>query len=203
MLLASVGHTIAIEGGEKMDAEKFGCFVADRRKELKMTQKDLAAKIQVTDKAVSKWERGLGFPDINTIEFLAEALDVSITELMKSEKSNSTTMDETVENVIQVAKADIEERHKIIIYTFAGTTVLLTILEILLGIDWNAEKLQLSAGIPWVAIIPGVLMILYGIICKLRGKKSFGAAAIGICMLLIPIILLGAAFLVMGIFSGL
>ena len=186
-----------------MDAEKFGCFVADRRKELKMTQKDLAAKIQVTDKAVSKWERGLGFPDINTIEFLAEALDVSITELMKSEKSNSTTMDETVENVIQVAKADIEERHKIIIYTFAGTTVLLTILEILLGIDWNAEKLQLSAGIPWVAIIPGVLMILYGIICKLRGKKSFGAAAIGICMLLIPIILLGAVFLVMGIFSGL
>lgn len=43
-----------------MDANKFGCFVAERRKELNMTQKDLAAKIQVTDKAVSKWERGLG-----------------------------------------------------------------------------------------------------------------------------------------------
>ena len=53
-----------------MDAKKFGRFVAERRKELKMTQKDLAAKIQVTDKAVSKWERGLGFPDINTIEYL-------------------------------------------------------------------------------------------------------------------------------------
>ena len=44
-----------------MDAEKFGRFVADRRKKLNMTQKDLAAKIQVTDKAVSKWERGLGY----------------------------------------------------------------------------------------------------------------------------------------------
>ena len=43
----------------KMDANKFGCFVAERRKELKMTQKDLATKIQVTDKAVSKWERGV------------------------------------------------------------------------------------------------------------------------------------------------
>jgi transcriptional regulator with XRE-family HTH domain len=42
-----------------MDAYKFGCFVAERRKEQKMTQKDLAAKLQVTDKAVSKWERGL------------------------------------------------------------------------------------------------------------------------------------------------
>ena len=51
-----------------------------------MTQKDLATKIQVTDKAVSKWERGLGFPDINTIEYLADALNVSIIELMKSER---------------------------------------------------------------------------------------------------------------------
>ena len=157
-----------------MDAQKFGCFVAERRKELNMTQKDLAAKIQVTDKAVSKWERGLGFPDINTIEVLAEALDVSIIELMKSERLNENAlMEEPVDNVIQVAKADIEERHKIIIYTFAATTVLLTVLEILLSIEWNADKLQLKAGIPWMAIIPGILMILYGIVCKIRGKKSF------------------------------
>ena len=123
-----------------MDAQKFGCFVAERRKELNMTQKDLAAKIQVTDKAVSKWERGLGFPDINTIEVLAEALDVSITELMKSERLNENAlMEEPVDNVIQVAKADIEERHKIIIYTFAATTVLLTVLEILLSIEWNGS----------------------------------------------------------------
>lgn len=43
----------------RLDAKIFGCFVADRRKELKMTQKELAAKIQVTDKVVSKWERGV------------------------------------------------------------------------------------------------------------------------------------------------
>jgi transcriptional regulator with XRE-family HTH domain len=182
-----------------MDAQKFGCFVAERRKELNMTQKDLAAKIQVTDKAVSKWERGLGFPDINTIEVLAEALDVSITELMKSERLNENAlMEEPVDNVIQVAKADIEERHKIIIYTFAATTVLLTVLEILLSIEWNADKLQLKAGIPWMAIIPGILMIFYGIVCKIRGKKSFGAPAIGVCMLLVPIILIGGTFLIMG-----
>ncbi len=42
-----------------MDSQKFGKFVADRRKELHMTQKDLATKIQVTDKAISKWERGV------------------------------------------------------------------------------------------------------------------------------------------------
>ena len=50
-----------------------------------MTQADLAGKVGVTDKAVSRWERGLGFPDINTMEPLAEALDVSLLELMRSE----------------------------------------------------------------------------------------------------------------------
>ena len=185
-----------------MDAEKFGRFVADRRKNLNMTQKDLAAKIQATDKAVSKWERGLGFPDINTIEVLADALEVSITELMKSETTNANMVaEETVDNVIQIAKTDIEERHKIIIYTFAGTTVLISILEILLGINWNADKLQIQADIPWVAIIPGLLLIIYGIICKIKGKKSFGTAAIGVCLLLIPVILIGGAFLILGILS--
>ena len=69
-----------------MDAHKFGAFIAENRKAKNMTQAELAVKLQVTDKAVSRWERGLGFPDINTIEPLAAALDLSIRELMKSEK---------------------------------------------------------------------------------------------------------------------
>lgn len=55
-----------------MDAQKFGAFVAQCRKEKKMTQVDLAAKLNVTDKAISRWERGVGFPDINTIEPLPQ-----------------------------------------------------------------------------------------------------------------------------------
>lgn len=61
-----------------MEAKKFGTFIATLRKENNMTQVELAQKLQVTDKAVSKWERGLGFPDINTIEPLADALGVSL-----------------------------------------------------------------------------------------------------------------------------
>ena len=68
-----------------MDAKKFGAFISERRKEQHMTQAGLAGKIGVTDKAVSRWERGLGFPDINTMEPLATALGVSLLELMKSE----------------------------------------------------------------------------------------------------------------------
>ena len=75
-----------------MDATKFGLFVAEMRKENHMTQAELATKIKVTDKAVSRWERGLGFPDIHLLEPLAEALGVSVLELMKSEKNVETNI---------------------------------------------------------------------------------------------------------------
>ena len=62
----------------------FGEMVRMLRAEKGMTQLDLARKMGVTDKAVSKWERGLGFPDIKLLEPLSQALDVSILELMRS-----------------------------------------------------------------------------------------------------------------------
>ena len=51
-----------------MDAKQLGPFISERRKELGMTQTHLAKKLHVTDKAVSRWERGVGLPDINSIE---------------------------------------------------------------------------------------------------------------------------------------
>lgn len=68
-----------------MNAKKFGSFVAASRKEKGLTQLELASKLQVTDKAISRWERGIGFPDIGILEPLAEALGVTVLELLKSE----------------------------------------------------------------------------------------------------------------------
>ena len=53
-----------------MDAKKLGQFIAEIRKEKEMTQAELASKLHVTDKAVSKWERGLGLPDITALSRL-------------------------------------------------------------------------------------------------------------------------------------
>ena len=71
-----------------MDAEKFGAFIAVCRKEKNMTQAELAQKLKVTDKAVSRWERGKGFPDISILVPLSDALDISLPELMNSGKSS-------------------------------------------------------------------------------------------------------------------
>ena len=69
-----------------MDNQRFGAFVAQLRKEQNMTQKELADRLNVTDKAVSKWETGKGFPDIKLLEALAQALGVSILELIQCER---------------------------------------------------------------------------------------------------------------------
>ena len=56
-----------------MDAKSFGAFIADQRRTLGLTQAEVAARLHVTDKAVSRWERGVGLPDINTLEPLARS----------------------------------------------------------------------------------------------------------------------------------
>ena len=63
-----------------------GEMISSLRKEKGMTQNELAEKMNVTDKAVSKWERDLSCPDINTISKLANILDVSVDELLQAKK---------------------------------------------------------------------------------------------------------------------
>ena len=65
-----------------MDAKMFGAFLAQVRRVQGLTQAELAEQLHVTDKAVSRWERGVGLPDINTLEPLADALGLSLADLM-------------------------------------------------------------------------------------------------------------------------
>lgn len=89
-----------------MDPQTFGAFVAENRKALGLTQADLAQRLQVTAKAVSRWERGKGFPDIGTIQPLAKALELSVLELMESRRrADGPAFEEEVTNVM---KATVE-----------------------------------------------------------------------------------------------
>lgn len=71
-----------------MDVEKTGRFISERRKAINLTQKELADKLHITDKAVSKWERGLSFPDISVLIPLAETLNISLYDLLKGGSDN-------------------------------------------------------------------------------------------------------------------
>ncbi len=72
-------------GDERMENEKIGKYIAIKRKEKGLTQNELAQKLQVTDRAISKWERGRGCPDISLLEPLSNLLEVSVLELLHGE----------------------------------------------------------------------------------------------------------------------
>lgn len=69
-----------------MDTNKTGQLIAQMRKEVGMTQKQLAEKLNISDRTVSKWERGAGFPDISMLEPLADALGLNVMELLRGER---------------------------------------------------------------------------------------------------------------------
>ena len=70
-----------------MDAKVFGVFLGRIRRQKGLTQAELAKQLNVTDKAVSRWERGVGLPDINLLEPLADALGISLADLMHCRES--------------------------------------------------------------------------------------------------------------------
>lgn len=69
-----------------MDKLKTGALIAAARKEKNLTQKELATILHVSDRAVSKWERGAGFPDVSLLEPLADALDLQVLDLLRGEE---------------------------------------------------------------------------------------------------------------------
>lgn len=99
-----------------MDKEKTGQLIAQLRKDKGLTQKQLAEALNVTDKAVSKWERGLSFPDISMLEPIAEILDVSIMEILagaRQDKNETMTLEDASKMIKEsVELGDEEIRHK-------------------------------------------------------------------------------------------
>ena len=98
----------------EIDKEKFGAFLTGLRREKGMTQKDLAARLYVSDKAVSKWERGLSLPDVSLLTPLGETLGVTVTELLRGERTAGSPLDpdEVEELVTAAVRLSGEERER-------------------------------------------------------------------------------------------
>lgn len=85
-----------------MDAKSFGVFIADQRRTLGLTQAEVAARLHVTDKAVSRWERGVGLPDINTLEPLAQVLHLTLDELIHTGTSGTGSGADSVKTFVDL-----------------------------------------------------------------------------------------------------
>ena len=92
-----------------MDALYTGNKISQLRKQHNMTQKDLAQLLSVTDKAVSKWERGINFPDLMTLEKIAEVLHTSVVELLGIEQQSSQ---QVATEITEIANAEKQRLHR-------------------------------------------------------------------------------------------
>ena len=101
-----------------MNKERLGAFIGERRRELGLTQKDLAGRLHVTDKAVSKWERGLSYPDVTLLEPLAGALGLNMEELMacrrQERRKEETPMkeQETVRGLLDISRDTVRRERR-------------------------------------------------------------------------------------------
>lgn len=98
-----------------MDENRTGQFIAELRKEKKITQKDLAVQLHITDKAISKWERGLSYPDITLLTSIADILGVTTSELLNGQRSEATASKDMKKNIDNAfAYAEKSAKRKII-----------------------------------------------------------------------------------------
>ena len=95
-----------------MDLIKIGKFIASCRKDKNITQEQLAEKLYITDRAVSKWERGLSLPDADKMLDLCNILDINVNELLNGEKIDMKDYEKkTEELLVELAKQE-EKKNK-------------------------------------------------------------------------------------------
>ena len=118
-----------------------GTMIAELRKQHGMTQLELAEKMGVTDKAVSKWERDLSCPDINSIPNLAEILGVSVEELMQVKKEAEAPVSKVAE-IMEIAP-------KAVAMAMGVAVMVLTILN---ALDVKSGMVMLGIGLACAGI---------------------------------------------------
>ena len=97
-----------------MNQLKIGKFIADCRKQKKLTQMQLSEKLGITDKAVSKWERGIAMPDTSIMLELCDILGISVNELLSGEKINMENNDQKNEQLLLEMAKELERKNKTI-----------------------------------------------------------------------------------------
>ena len=155
-----------------MNSVKTGSLIAQARKEKALTQSDLAAALHVSTQAVSKWERGLNFPDITLLEPLGQLLDLTVSQLMAGER-DTTPQEELLQESLRLGAAH-SGRAKKWRRLFLAAAGLLAALLLLCGYfyvrrhtDWLPQR--------ETVITPIEIDEMDALIARLSGQKGFAA----------------------------
>lgn len=147
-----------------MDLIKIGKFIAESRKNKNITQEQLAEKLYITDRAVSKWERGLSLPDADKMLDLCNILDINVNELLNGEKIDMKNYEKkTEELLIELARQDELKNKRLIIDMWVLTiTALIFYVALIIVSCATLEKGPILGAIICISTIVFVAICFYG-----------------------------------------
>ena len=162
-----------------MDQIKIGKFIAECRKKNNLTQMQLAEKLNITDRAISKWENGKGMPDSSIMLDLCSELKISVNELLSGEMIEMNNYNEKLEqNLIDMVKQKEESDKRLLTMEIViGIIVVITLLA-LIGIATYAE---MEEHIRLLIIIPSLIAFIAIAFVMIRIEQVAGYYECGKC----------------------
>ena len=156
-----------------MNQIKIGRFIAERRKKANLTQMQLADKLGITDKAISKWERGITMPDTSIMREHCELLDISVNELLSGEKMDMEIKYQQNEQLLLDLAKELEEKTKKV-WTSMWMILILSTIALLAGI---ATSIFLIPKGIWTLITVLLSCVVFVIPCYYALKLEISVGA--------------------------
>lgn len=155
-----------------MDQVKIGKFIAECRKKANLTQMQLAEKLNITDRAVSKWETGKSLPDTSIMLELCDILKISVNDLLSGEVVSMDNYNKQMENnLLEMAKQkETADKRLLHLEIFIGVAVMLIFLPLVM----IAAFVQMEDWLRIVLIVLGSIPFLAGVIYGLRIEQVAG-----------------------------
>ena len=156
-----------------MDQLKIGKFIAECRKQKNLTQMQLAEKLGITDKAISKWERSIAMPDTSIMLELCDILGISVNELLSGEKICMEKNDQKNEQLLLEMAKELEKKNKTI-WNAMWTIITVSIIGLIGGLAIIAFFMPEG---PWMLVAILTLCVVFLIPCfyALKLEVSVGA----------------------------
>jgi len=161
-----------------MNNDKFGVLISELRREKSLTQRELADRLHVTDKAVSKWERGKGYPEITLLQSLADVLGVTTSELLSGERNTVGSMPlseadaivgEAIEFAGQASRRQISDLiFAIVSFSFLVAAFVCFLCNYLISgkVDWALYPAS-AMMMTWLILAPWFLLRKYRVILSI------------------------------------
>ncbi len=155
-----------------MDQIKIGGFIAEERKRKGYTQKILSEKLGISDKTISKWERGNGFPEVSLLIPLCSELDITVNELLSGERvSEEQYRKKAEENMVNLVKEAQENKKKIILSVMVGILTILATVPLFMV----AGMFDMRNGVRITFIVIGIVVMIIGIAVACIMDREAGA----------------------------